>query len=83
MLKDVHSSGYSQPYSLGQQVSSRGMSELEQMVERIIASYRITRSDQQKLMNTLLSQQRIGSGEQVLIDRVFDLLRAGRLRVVD
>ena len=83
MPENVHSSGRSQSYALNAHISSRGISELEQMVDRIVASYRITRSDQQKLMNALLSQQSISSGEQVLIDRVFDLLRAGRLRVVD
>lgn len=53
------------------------------MVEKITASGRISRADQQQFMSALLSQTMIGSAEQELINRVFDLLRAGRLRVVD
>lgn len=57
--------------------------EIKQMVEKITASGRISRADQQQFMSALLSQSMIGSAEQELINRVFDLLRAGRLRVVD
>ncbi|MBL1174695.1 hypothetical protein [Pantanalinema sp. GBBB05] len=57
--------------------------EIKQMVEKITSSGRISRADQQQFMSVLLSQTMIGSAEQELINRVFDLLRAGRLRVVD
>ncbi|MBF2025413.1 MAG: hypothetical protein IGS48_01425 [Oscillatoriales cyanobacterium C42_A2020_001] len=56
---------------------------IEQMVNKITASGRISRADQKQFMATLLSQKSISATEQALIDRVFELLRAGRLRVVD
>ncbi|PZV19365.1 MAG: hypothetical protein DCF22_00355 [Leptolyngbya sp.] len=56
---------------------------LEQMVQKITSSGRITRVDQQQFMATLLSLNTLNSTEEALINRVFELLRAGRLRVVD
>ncbi len=56
---------------------------IEQVVERIFTTHRITRADQQLFMNTLLSKDRLTSQEQQQIDRVFDALRRGLLRVVD
>lgn len=56
---------------------------LEQMVQKITSSGRINRVDQQQFMATLLSLNTLNSTEEALIKRVFELLRAGRLRVVD
>jgi len=56
---------------------------IEQMVNKITASGKISRSDQQQFMSTLLSKKVISAKEEAMINRVFDLLRAGRLRVVD
>jgi hypothetical protein len=56
---------------------------IEQMVNKITACGKITRADQQQFMSALLSQKIINQAEQELINRVFELLRAGRLRVVD
>jgi len=56
---------------------------IEQMVNKITASGRITRADQQQLMHTLLSKSKISSTEEAMVNRVFELFRAGRLRVVD
>ncbi len=58
-------------------------SDIEQMVQKITASGRISRADQQQFMAKLLSKQTISAPEEALINRVFDLLRTGRLRVVD
>jgi hypothetical protein len=57
--------------------------DIEQMVNQITACGRISRKDQQQFMSALLSQKTISQTEQALINRVFELLRAGRLRVVD
>jgi len=57
--------------------------DIEQMVNRITACWSISRKDQQQFMSALLSQKTISQTEQALINRVFELLRAGRLRVVD
>lgn len=56
---------------------------IEQMVNKITASGRISRADQKQFMATLLAKSTINSTEEALINRVFELLRAGRLRVVD
>lgn len=58
-------------------------SSVEQMVEKIIACGKISRNDQHQFMAVLLSRNTISKTEQTLINRVFDLLRSGRLRVVD
>ena len=57
--------------------------DIEQMVDRITACGKISRQDQQQFMSALLSQKTISQNEQELINRIFERLRAGRLRVVD
>lgn len=57
--------------------------DIEQMVNQITACGKISRADQQQFMSALLSQKSINQTEQALINRVFELLRSGRLRVVD
>lgn len=56
---------------------------LDQIVERIFASHRITRADQRRFMSALLSKEAITWDEQNKINRVFDALQRGLLRVVD
>lgn len=56
---------------------------IEQTVNKIMTSGKISRADQQQFMKTLLSQAKISSAEEAMVNRVFELLRAGRLRVVD
>ncbi|WP_421655609.1 hypothetical protein [Leptothermofonsia sp. ETS-13] len=56
---------------------------IEEMVNKIVACGKISRADQHQFMSALLSQTSINQAEHELINRVFELLRAGRLRVVD
>lgn len=58
-------------------------STINQIVTRIFSTHRITRADQQIFMATLLSKDSLTSEEQTQIDRVFDALRQGLLRVVE
>lgn len=58
-------------------------SSFKEVVERIFSTHRITRTDQQLFMKTLLSQDNLSSYEREQIDRVFEALRRGLLRVVD
>jgi len=58
-------------------------SQIHQIVSRIFTTHRITRADQQMFMATLLSKDSLTADEQSQIDRVFDGLRQGLLRVVD
>lgn len=52
---------------------------LEQLVDRILSSRQITRQDQ----HSLLALYSLTAQEQALINRLFDRLRRGLIRVVD
>ncbi|MBD2461197.1 hypothetical protein H6G89_09085 [Oscillatoria sp. FACHB-1407] len=56
---------------------------IEQLVEQIFATRRITRVDQERFMSALLSKKALNDAEQVQINRVFDALRSGLIRVVE
>lgn len=56
---------------------------IEQMVDRIFAFRQITRVDQQLLMKTLLSKHSLSETEQGYINRVFDAVQRGTVRVVE
>lgn len=55
---------------------------VENIVDRILRWKKITRDDQRLLMSALLSRNSIGQQEKSQIDRVFDALNSGLLRVV-
>lgn len=52
---------------------------LEKIVERILATRQITRLDQ----HSLLALSNLNAQEKLLINRLFDRLRTGLLKVVD
>ncbi len=56
---------------------------LEQVVERIFRFRQISRLDQQLLMSAMLSKNSVQQSDHTLINRVFDALRQGKIRVVD
>lgn len=56
---------------------------VDELVEQIIASRRITKADQMRMMSALLSQHCINEREHRQINRVFEGLRSGLIRVVD
>lgn len=58
------------------------MSPIEQAIERIFSSRRITRDDQQQLMN-MFSSRNLNPNDAALIHRVHEALNQGRLKVVD
>jgi hypothetical protein len=68
--------------AMGLQGNTNAVS-VKELVDLIFTSHRITRQDQQMLMNALLSKDSLTMEEHLLIDRVFDGLRRGLLRVVD
>jgi|GEM_PF-600448 len=57
--------------------------EFQQLFKAIIDSGKITRADQQRFMAALMNHKTITSMERDLANQVFELLRSGRLRVVD
>jgi hypothetical protein len=56
---------------------------IDEVVERIFATRRITRTDQVRFMSALLSKDSLNKIEQEQINRVFDGLRNGLIKVVD
>ena len=56
---------------------------VKQIVERIFVFRQISRTDQRLLMSTFISQEVLSEAEHLLINRVFDALKQGLLRVVD
>lgn len=56
---------------------------LDKIVERIMAFRQISRIDQRLLMSSLLSKDSLSEQEQSNINRVFDALQRGLLKVVD
>ncbi|MEM1278556.1 MAG: hypothetical protein AAGG53_00760 [Cyanobacteria bacterium P01_H01_bin.152] len=58
------------------------MVNLEATIEKIFATRRITRHDQQVLMYSF-SQGGLSPADKDLLDRVYEALNQGRLRVVD
>ena len=60
-------------------VSTLNPSPLENIVERILETRQITRMDQ----HSLLRLSNLNAQEQLMINRLFDRLRMGLLKVVD
>ncbi|XGB41861.1 MAG: hypothetical protein LVS60_16810 [Nodosilinea sp. LVE1205-7] len=58
------------------------MSMLEQAIEQMFTSRQLTRRDQKMLM-TMFSQRDLNANDAALINRVYEALSQGRLRVVD
>lgn len=56
---------------------------VEQLVHQIFVRRRISRMDQHLLMSLLLSKNAIDPGDRNSIDRVFQALKTGSLKVVD
>ena len=56
---------------------------IETVVDQIFTVRRISRKNQQQLMNLLLSQTQLTSQEQDCVQRIFEGLKRGMLRVVD
>lgn len=55
---------------------------IDQLVEQILRSRKITRDDQRQLM-TLFAQASLDSQESSLVQRIHEALSRGLLRVVD
>jgi|GEM_PF-558824 len=82
-----HSSGADKP-TVTTRIATEGtrsalkMINLETTIENIFATRRITRHDQRLLM-CLFAQDSLSSTDKDLLDRVYEALHQGRLRVVD
>ena len=57
--------------------------QIDLIVKQIFATRCIKRRDQQHFMNLALSKTAIAPQEYVLINRVFDAVQLGQLRIID
>ena len=56
---------------------------IEQVIQQIFSLRTITRRYQNQLMSILLSKNSISPEEKILIDKIFDAVQRGMLKVVD
>jgi hypothetical protein len=56
---------------------------IEQVIERIFSTHRITRADQEQFMHLMLSKNVLSDTEKHQVSRIFDGLRTGLVRVID
>ncbi len=57
--------------------------DVQSIIDRIFQTRRISRTDQQMFLQAMLSKQFLTSREQEQVDRIFDGLRSGLVRVID
>jgi uncharacterized tellurite resistance protein B-like protein len=56
---------------------------ISQMVERIVASGKLTRREHLVLTSAILSDDKISEEERHQINRIFDYIQIGRLNFID
>jgi hypothetical protein len=56
---------------------------LDRIIERIFSSRKITRADQKRFMSAMLSKGTLSGEDQTKVNRVFNALQQGLLKVVD
>ena len=56
---------------------------IEELVDQILATRQISRTDQNRFMSALLAKNTLKKEDQLQINRVFDGLQTGLIRVVD
>ena len=56
---------------------------LESLMSNILRCRRITRETQTMLMASLLNKAQLNSQEQAQVDKIFEAITHGRLRVID
>ena len=56
---------------------------ISQMVDRIVASNKISRREHLVLTSTILSDDKISEEDRHQINRIFDCIQIGRLKFID
>ncbi|TVQ19095.1 MAG: hypothetical protein EA367_12770 [Leptolyngbya sp. DLM2.Bin15] len=59
------------------------VSSLEDVIRRIFETHRITRADQEQLMALMLSKSALSDIDKSHVNRIFDGLSSGLVRVID
>ena len=68
---------------LARRLNMGSQDTIEDVARRILDTRRITRTDQNSLLSITLSQVTLKSQEKLLVDKVFNGLKLGILKVVD
>lgn len=56
---------------------------LESLMSNILNRRRISRETQRMLMDSLLGKAKLNHNEQAQVDKIFEAITQGRLRVID
>ena len=56
---------------------------LESLMSNILSRRRISRETQRMLMDSLLGKAKLNNDEQAQVDKIFEAITQGRLRVID
>ncbi len=64
-------------------IQSKSSLGIRPTVESIIQSGQITRQDHINLTSTLLSTAKMSDEDRIQINRIFDYIQSGRLKLVD
>lgn len=56
---------------------------IQELVDQILVSRQISRTDKNRFMSALLAKNTLNKEDQLQINRVFDGLQTGQIRVVD
>ncbi len=57
--------------------------QIHQLIEQILVSRKITRNNQQQLMRAFMTKDDLDEQDRDLIDKVFNSVRQGLVRVVE
>ncbi|MBW4471344.1 MAG: hypothetical protein KME45_13195 [Stenomitos rutilans HA7619-LM2] len=64
-------------------LQSNPNSALHQMVDRILTVGEMSRQEHLKLTSILLAEQRLADSDRTKINRIFDHIQTGRLKLID
>ena len=66
-----------------QSISSKSNSAIHQVVDRILTAGELSRQEHLKLTSVLLAEQKLTDSDRHKINRIFDHIQTGRLKLVD
>lgn len=64
-------------------VQSQPNAAFHQLVDRILAVGEISRQEHLKLTSVLLAEQKLAASDRNKINRIFDHIKTGRLKLID
>ena len=64
-------------------IQSRPNSAIHQLVDRILVAGEMSRQEHLKLTSTLLAEQKLTDTDRNKINRIFDYIQTGRLKLID